>query len=422
MSKAGGRMPNRQRHKRNIRQAMPGTATMINRRELVRTHAVRPHAKLSLPRKKKPEHPIQLKLSSILETSDSVQSALLQKTQAKDWQSLVHQYVNRYNQAETEQHARVLSDFVTDDIHNERLGSRLARLRERDLLRGALTAGSETKAKIMRLNEASGELTLLLQLHVSRRMEQNGLYYKEERLETERLWLSRFDKQWAIVKVEPVIAERRPRYGSASQQWVTEHDAYPEETGTKTPSMPYLNYDLMRQFKHRPIPIQYRRELAAEYADRWWNEGNPAYELFDVNCTNYVSQCIFAGNAPMNYTDGRGSGWWYKGRNKGQELWSYSWAVSHALMTYLTAARKSGLRATMVQSADELELGDVITYDWNGDNRYQHSTIVTAFDAAGQPLVNANTVASRHRYWDYQDSYAWTPQTKYRFFHLSDTL
>ena len=78
------------------------------------------------------------------------------------------------------------------------------------------------------------------------------------------------------------------------------------------------------------------------------------------------------------------------------------------------------MRATQVESAAELALGDVISYDWGGDGRFQHTTIVTAFDANGMPLVNANTVPSRHRYWDYKDSYAYSDRTQYRFFHLQD--
>src|SRR5690606_20869758 len=113
-------------------------------------------------------------------------------------------------------------------------------------------------------------------------------------------------------------------------------------------------------------------------------------------------------------------GWWYKGRgSKGKEWWSYSWSVSRSVAALLSKARGSGLRAEEVESADRLQLGDLVFYDWNGNNSYQHTTIVTAFDSNGQPLVNANTNASRHRYWDYQDSYAWTPNTRYRFFHIS---
>lgn len=363
----------------------------------------------------------QSKLNSLLRSSD-YDNNLRHQGKPQGWKSAVHRYVSLYNQAETEQHPAVLIDFVTDTDHCARLRSRLERLRERDLLRGAIPAGSVTKAELIRINESPSEVSVLIKLHIKRRMEQSGRYYMEERSELERIWLGLMDTGWDVLRVEPIIAERRPRFGTSSDNWMTVDD-YSELYGDLSqPSTPYLNYDLLPQFKHRPAGIRYRRDLVAAYADKWWNEGNPSYELFEVNCTNYVSQCIFAGNAPMNYTGKRETGWWYKGRNKGSEWWSYSWAVSNALTNYLTASRSSGLRAEVVQSAEELQLGDVITYDWNGDHRFQHSTIVTAFDSFGMPLVNANTVASRHRYWDYRDSYAWTEQTNYRFFHITDLL
>ncbi|MDQ0115046.1 amidase domain-containing protein [Paenibacillus harenae] len=362
----------------------------------------------------------QPKLTSLLRSSEY--GLQRQQGEAEGWKSAVHRYISLYNQAETEQHVQVLSDFVTDVEHCERLRCRLERLRERELLRGVLPAGSETKAELVRVNESPSEVSVLIKLHIRRRMEQRGRFYMEERSEYERLWLCPAGKSWDVMRVEPIISERRPRYGTSTENWMTVDDYTFSEGERSAPSMPYLNYDLFPQFKHRQPGIPYRRDLVAAYADRWWNEGNPAYELFEVNCTNYVSQCVFAGNAPMNYTGKRESGWWYKGRNKGQESWSFSWAVSNALTHYLGGSRTSGMRAESVFSADELQLGDIITYDWNGDNRFQHSTIVTAFDAAGMPLVNANTVASRHRYWDYRDSYAWTEQTKYRFFHIADLM
>jgi hypothetical protein len=64
----------------------------------------------------------------------------------------------------------------------------------------------------------------------------------------------------------------------------------------------------------------------------------------------------------------------------------------------------------------------VISYDWDGNGHFQHSTIVAAVDARGMPLVNAHTTESYHRYWDYRDSYAWTERTAYRFFHIPDEL
>ncbi|MFD0961318.1 amidase domain-containing protein [Paenibacillus chungangensis] len=418
MAKSGGRGPQKNRQHRTGKPAASekrtASAAQSRRSGQAAIHNVSGGIEpvKQLERKK-------VKLSTLLETS--AYSGGHQGGE-HSWKAAIDRYVSLYNQAETEQHARALSDYIEDDIHEARLSSKMARLRERDLLRGVLPAGSQTEAQLLRVNESGSEVSVQVRLHIKRRMEHSGRYYMEERYELERLWLYVTEGSWSIRQVEPQLAERRSRYGSAAHQWLAESEASANDSLILTPSLPYLNYDLLPQFKNRHNGIRYRRDLAAAYADRWWNEGNPAFELFEVNCTNYVSQCIFAGNAPMNYTGRRESGWWYKGRMKGGEWWSYSWAVSHALTNYLAAPRKTGLRAIETESARELQLGDVIVYDWNGDNRFQHSTIVTAFDAAGEPLVNANTVASRHRYWDYKDSYAWTEGTRYRFFHIPDLL
>ncbi|WP_314000235.1 amidase domain-containing protein [uncultured Paenibacillus sp.] len=343
---------------------------------------------------------------------------------AEGLRAAVHDYVKHVNQAEIELKADGLTGIVSDCDYLARTGRRLSRLEERDRLRGAYPERHESRARLLHIGatERDGEVPVRLELHFKRTLAQRGAGYAEERLETERLWLAEANGRWQIARIEPEIAERR---SGASGDPETED--VPQENGrfqppqaVKSVSVPYLNDDLLPYFnQHRPS-IPYRRDLAAAYADRWWQQPNPAYENMQVNCTNYVSQCLFAGHAPMNYTGKRASGWWYKGRSGGQELWSYSWAVADALQRYLSAARAGGLRATPVDAPWQLKLGDVICYDWEGDGRYGHNTIVTAFDREGMPLVNANTVSSRHRYWDYRDSYAWTPRTRYRFFHIAD--
>lgn len=158
----------------------------------------------------------------------------------------------------------------------------------------------------------------------------------------------------------------------------------------------------------------YDRLSAVKYAERWWNEYNPAYKSFEVNCTNYISQCLHAGKAPMRGYPNRGNGWWMRNNN-----WSYSWTVANAMRLYL-AGSKTGLRGKEVSDPRELKIGDVICYDFQGDGRFDHTTIVTAKDGNGEPLVNANTFNSRMRYWAYEDSTAYTPNIKYKFFHIED--
>ncbi len=164
----------------------------------------------------------------------------------------------------------------------------------------------------------------------------------------------------------------------------------------------------------------YNRVKAVEYANQWWNGANPNYPDFkNDDCTNFISQCLVAGDAPMTPPIDRYKGWWITNPQNSSANWSISWAVAGSLHWYLRTS-KSGLRATRLERADQLQLGDVIQFDWTGDQKINHSTMVTAFNGNHQPLVNAHTRNVHHRYWDYRDSPAWTPQTKYYFFHIED--
>jgi len=338
------------------------------------------------------------------------------------WKAAIHEYVKLVNQAEIKLDAGVLKGLVSDREHLSRYARKLERLYDREQARYAWMRRNETKAQPVRVNESAHEATVMLRLNQRRSLDQLGLGYVEERSEYERLWLQEQQGQWEVVRIEPMVLERRPRFGAYAGAGMT----YEEEHGQRragSPGMrtqPFVNHDLVMPLTTRTPVQRYRRDRAVAYADNWWNRANPDYEEFEVNCTNYVSQCLFAGGAPMNYTGRRESGWWYKGRDNGKEWWSYSWAVSHALQALFATPRSEGLRGILVERPEQLELGDVILYDWSGDGRYQHSTIVTAFDADRMPLVNANTVASRHRYWDYRDSYAWTEATRYRLVHLEE--
>lgn len=392
-----------------------GASSFVDSKQQHKLHAKRINVKSALRNPDAVLEKVQVKaaITPLAGTAD--------KGKKNDWKPVLQQYITKYNQAEIEQHSQRLNECTTDQLHNERVEERLYRLRERDLYRGAHVAGSEMKAQIISVNDLEQEVVINVKFHLTRKISQDGKQYVEERIDQERLWLVKQEGTWQITRVEPIVPERKPRYGGALQDWSALQDNSEEEEPLI--ARPYLNPDLMSSFRYIRATNRYRREQAVAYADKWWNKPNSNYEEFEANCTNYVSQCLFAGEAPMHYTNRRDSGWWYKGRGqKGKEWWSYSWAVSRSLAAFLSKARGSGLSAVEVERADQLQLGDVIVYDWNGNNSFQHTTIVTAFDSKGQPLVNANTNASRHRYWDYQDSYAWTPNTRYRFFHISDLM
>ncbi|KHE66742.1 hypothetical protein LD39_21195 [Halobacillus sp. BBL2006] len=171
------------------------------------------------------------------------------------------------------------------------------------------------------------------------------------------------------------------------------------------PSPEFVNKETQER-----APFTYNRREAVRYADRWWDSYNPAYRHFEVDCTNYISQCLRAGGAPPWGIPNRSRGWWYSGKN-----WSYSWAVANSLRWYLSGSRQ-GLTAKEVSSPEQLSPGDVICYDFEGDGRFDHNTMVVRKNSEGMPLVNAHTANSRHRYWAYEDSTAYTPNIKYKFF------
>jgi hypothetical protein len=170
------------------------------------------------------------------------------------------------------------------------------------------------------------------------------------------------------------------------------------------------------QREERGSGFHYNRLKAVQYAERYWNDYNPAFKKFDVDCTNYISQCLHAGGASMRGYPNRSKGWWMMNNN-----WSYSWSVANSLRLFLPGST-TGLRAKAVSRPDELLLGDVICYDFQGDGRFDHNTIVTGKDAQGMPLVNAHTTNSRMRYWAYEDSTAYTPNIKYKFLTIVDDV
>ncbi len=161
------------------------------------------------------------------------------------------------------------------------------------------------------------------------------------------------------------------------------------------------------------LTYRYDRMKAVQYAERWWNEFNPAYYKFTDDCTNYISQCLHAGGIPMWGAPNKSKGWWIRGKS-----WSYTWTTAHSLYHLLKSG--NAIRTKQVESAKELNLGDILCIDFEGDGRFDHNLIVTAKDQDGMPLVNAHTMNSRHRYWTYEDSTRYTPNIVYKFFVILD--
>ena len=69
--------------------------------------------------------------------------------------------------------------------------------------------------------------------------------------------------------------------------------------------------------------LPYNRTAAVEYARKWALTRNPAFYDFEEiggDCTNFASQCIYAGSGVMNYTPVMG--WYYNSPYDRTPSWS----------------------------------------------------------------------------------------------------
>lgn len=328
------------------------------------------------------------------------------------WKPALYQYVEAAGSREAQ--------LAADDAPTPAERERLLRLSAGFAERGAAALGGETRLVILRAREDEREVTADIELRKTIRVSTRGVRHQEERVDRERVTLrAASDGTWSVVRAVPRLREGGPDTG-----WPVSDAVRGIRTDGRLRAGPFLNERVLAGSGARAGRARsgrrYDREAARDYADRHWNEPNAQFIHFTVDCTNYVSQCLYAGGAPMHYTGGRESGWWYRGKSGGREQWSYSWTVAHALQWYLSGNRSEGLAAERVASPEMLTVGDVICYDFDGDGRFEHTAFVTGSDGAGMPLVNAHTTNSRRRYWDYRDSYAWTERTTYRFFRIRD--
>ena len=119
----------------------------------------------------------------------------------------------------------------------------------------------------------------------------------------------------------------------------------------------------------------YNRQIAIEYAYKWWNNRNPQFFNFDSlggDCTNFVSQCLYSGGIQMDFSH---PGWYYSNINNR----SPSWTGVEQFFEYATSNNSVvGIKAKIV-SISEIEPGDVVQLCQHGNN-FHHSLFITKID------------------------------------------
>lgn len=153
----------------------------------------------------------------------------------------------------------------------------------------------------------------------------------------------------------------------------------------------------------------YNRQKVYDYAKKWSYDRNPKYYNYDSiggDCTNFGSQCIFAGCNQMNYS--KNSGWYYiNGNNK-----SPSWTGVEFLFNFLTSNKGLGPKGE-VSNINTLDIGDIVQLSFNGTT-FSHTLIVIK-----NGLSVYDTLITAHTDDVFGKSVAQYSFQKYRCIHIN---
>lgn len=157
---------------------------------------------------------------------------------------------------------------------------------------------------------------------------------------------------------------------------------------------------------------EYKREDVVSYAYRWAYARNKKYYNFDLiggDCTNFASQCIYAGSNTMNYD--KIKGWYYNSVNDR----SPSWTGVEFLYKFLTTNKGVGPYGREVAQY-EIQLGDIIQLSFDNSS-YTHNLVVVNI---GDVNDLSQIRVAAHTYDTYNKAVSDYQFRKLRFIHIEE--
>ncbi len=155
------------------------------------------------------------------------------------------------------------------------------------------------------------------------------------------------------------------------------------------------------------IEVGYNRHQAVEYAKRWAYDRNPKYTDFEHmggDCTNFASQCVYAGCQVMNYKPN--FGWFYINSSNRTP----SWTGVPYFYNFLVNNVEQGPYAVQTNK-ENIEIGDIVQLG-DGNGEFYHSPFVCA-------VVNGEIFVAAHTYDTYMRSLSTYTYQQIRYVHIS---
>ena len=158
--------------------------------------------------------------------------------------------------------------------------------------------------------------------------------------------------------------------------------------------------------------IAYNRRAAVAYAHRWAFQRNPIYydyEEIGGDCTNFASQCLYAGAGVMDFTPD--FGWYYLNANDKAPAWT---GVEYFYRYLIRQTPTLGPTADAVRLM-QIVPGDFVQLSARGDT-FTHTAIVV--QVLGRPNFRSVLLASHSYDVDYRPLSTYSFQ-KARFLHIT---
>lgn len=161
---------------------------------------------------------------------------------------------------------------------------------------------------------------------------------------------------------------------------------------------------------------EYDRKKAVAYAKKWAYLRNPRYYNFDNlggDCTNFVSQCLYAGAKEMNYAS---NGWYY---NSASDR-SPSWTGVNPLHQFLTTNELVGPYGKEVD-IDRIEVGDVAQLAFE-KSYFTHTLLIVKIEKEKREdmskLLLQDIYGASHTFDSYERQLSTYRVSQIRFIHV----